>query len=196
MFARDFGESKANVHGWVKAITTPSLPVLLKLSQFFDVPVEDIILGNQPDTCIQGLKSCAPELLERKRRKPSEKIDREIIGGSLEEEIKAESPSRTLETIAEALNVDKRTLRKLFPHHCDAIAKRTQARIKDEARTRFAARQRHYLETHARLSRAIGRSAPRRKVLEVASKYRYERAEAHLLHQQATKRFHFERGDQ
>ncbi|VVD72627.1 hypothetical protein PAQ31011_00689 [Pandoraea aquatica] len=189
VFAREFDESKSNVHGWVNAKTTPSLPVLLKLSQFFDVPVEDTILGNKPDTCVQGLRTCAPELVERQRRNASTIIDWAATRDSIESDLANPLSSRTLGEIATSLGIGMRTLRKELPELCDAVFQRTKTRIRNKAIVRVSVRRDHYLETHARLSRVAGRSVSRRKVLAAATECRYDRTEANQFQQKAVKRF-------
>ncbi len=161
-FATAVGASKSSMHGWQNGGVVPSFPVLLRLAQYCDVGIADILLGNRSVmTPIQAFRMERKPTISRTTgtRPPShaevsKKLEELVAAGE------ADCVSRTASTIG----VSDKFLRKQFPEVVQKIADTGRSLRSSAAEARRARRRNAFLQEHRRLT-LTGARPSRRAVL-------------------------------
>lgn len=186
-FAAAVGASKSSMHGWQNGAVVPSFPIILRLAQYCDVGVADVLLGNQRVmTPIKEFRMERTPVTSRATGTPlpsSAEVSKEL------EALLAGGGAACVSRAANALGVSDKFLRNRFPDAVRKIADTGRRLRRSAAEARRAGRRDAFLEGHRQLVLS-GARASRRAVLRKLQEdgIRLGRNEASQLHRLAVAR--------
>jgi len=183
-FAAAVGVSKSSMHGWQNGRVVPSFPVVVRVAQYCDVPIADVLLGNRSVMAPNEEFSLERTLLiSRTLRSSPPSYD--AVSTKLDDLIARGEAVHVSET-AKAVGVSDKFLRKRFPEAVQRIVRDGRRQKKSAAEARQLARRHAYLKMHKELVRA-GKSGSRREVVRglTAAGVRMSRQEAGAVHRLA-----------
>jgi len=184
-FAAAVGVSKSSMHGWQNGRVVPSFPVILRIAQYCDVGIADVLLGNKRVmTPIEEFSVGRAPLISRATRSSPPcyvAVSKEL------EELMARGEAIYVSETAKAVGVSDKFLRRRFPEAVQRIVQNGRHVQKSAAEARRVARRHAYFRKHEELVRA-GKRGSRREVLRElkADGLRMGRHEAGVVHRLAT----------
>jgi len=182
--AAAIGVSKSSMHGWQNGKVVPSFPVIVRVAQYCDVAIADVLLGNaRVMTPNQEFLMERTLLTSRTTRCSPPSYD--AVSTKLVE-LMARGEAIHVSETAKAVGVSDKFLRKHYPEAVQRIVRDGRRQKKSAAEARQLARRHAYLKKHKELVRA-GKSGSRREVLLelTAAGVRMGRQEAGAVHQLA-----------